>query len=148
MSSPLTHTLYTDYCKARNIELDEEQFSSFMAFFPALMVAGADGIVDREEWVYCKKLAAGLGASFSQENNLQETENLTLIYRGEFRFLIKNMEAWEDRFLQALKEYFAETPYAKTFVSETLYLFADASMGISQEEMDLINYLEMKLALR
>lgn len=148
MPTSLTDALYTDYLKVRNLELDQEQFCSFMAFVPALLVAASDGIVDREEWTYCKKLAAGLGASFSKESFPDETENLTLIYRGEFRFLIKHLEDWEGRFLEALKEYFSENGYAKTFVSETLYLFADASNGISQEEMDLINYLEMKLELR
>lgn len=140
--------LYQDYTAIRNLDLDEEQFASFMAFFPALMVVSTDGIVDRDEWQYCKKLASGLGSSYSYENYPEETENLTLIYRGEFRFLLKNLSDWEDRFLLALKEYFPENEYAKKFVSETLYLFADASNGISQAEMDLINYLEIKLDLK
>lgn len=140
--------LYKDYTAVRNIELDGEQFASFMAFFPALMVVATDGIVDREEWQYCKKLAAGLGNSYSNGKHAEESENLTLIYRGEFRFLLKNLKTWEDRFLEALREYFPQNDYVKRFVSETLYLFADASNGISQDEMDLINYLEMKLDLK
>jgi len=148
MSDDKIRQLYTDYTSVRNIELDEEQFSSYMAFIPAVMVAASDGIVDREEWNYTKKLSGGLGSSYSHERFQDETENLTLIYKGEFKYFIKHQEEWEDRFLDALKDYFAKNEYAKKFVSETLYLFADASNGISQEEMDLINYLEMKLELK
>ena len=148
MSDDVIHQLYVDYTAVRNIELDEEQFASFMAFIPAVMVAASDGIVDREEWKYTKKLSSGLGCSYSHERFTDETENLTLIYKGEFRYFIKHQEEWEDRFLEALKIYFAKNEYSKKFVSETLYLFADASNGISQEEMDLINSLEMNLELK
>ena len=148
MSDSLTHTLFTNYAQVRQLTLSEEQFSSFMAFYPALLVAASDGIVDREEWAYCKKLAAGLGASFCNDGDVEEANFLTQTYRDEFRFLINHLQEWKEPFLEALKEYFSANSYAKTFVSETLYLFADASNGISQEEMDLINQLETSLELK
>ncbi|MEM7548756.1 MAG: hypothetical protein AAF363_03730 [Bacteroidota bacterium] len=140
--------LYKDYTQERKIDLSPEQFASFLAFYPALLVASSDGIVDKEEWLYCKKLASGLGNSFSRDDSEEDHENLTLIYRYEFRYLLKNQEIWEERFLKVVKEYLSENSYAKEFVNETIYLFADASNGISQEEMDTINCLEIKLDLK
>jgi hypothetical protein len=121
----LVHDLYQEYTRERNIELTEEQFGSFMAFIPALLVAASDGMVDKDEWLYCKKLASGLGNSFSEGENEEAHENLTLIYRYEFKFLLKNLDRWEESFIKALKPYLKENDYAKEFVNETIYLFAD-----------------------
>jgi len=140
--------LYREYTEERFLEMSEQQFASFLAFFPALLVAASDGIVDREEWLYCKKLASGLGNSYKEGDSEEAAENLTLLYRGEFKYLIKNLEAWEQKFLTALEAYLTENPQAKEFVSETLYLFAEASSGVSQREMDKINYLEKTLDLK
>jgi hypothetical protein len=149
MTHPLVRALYLEYTKERNIELTEEQFGSFMAFIPALLVAASDGMVDKEEWMYCKKLASGLGNSFSEDDENEEAhENLTLIYRYEFKFLLKHLDRWEKPFLQALKPYLEENDYAKEFVGETIYLFASASQGISQEEMNKIKLFEQEFDLK
>ena len=144
----LLEELYNDYSKERNIELNPDQFGSFLAFYPALLVVSSDGIVDKKEWLYCKKLASGLGNSFSKDDSKEDHENLTLIYRNEFRYLLKNQDKWEERFLEVTKDYLEANTYAKEFVNETIYLFADASNGISQEEMDTINMLEIRLDLK
>ncbi len=150
MSNGLEHIrpLYEEYTVERYIEMSEQQFASFVAFFPTLLVAASDGIVDREEWLYCKKLASGLGHSYKEGDSEEAAENLTLLYRGEFKYLIKNLQDWEEKFLNALKTYLAANEHAKKFVAETLYLFAEASSGVSQEEMDKINYLEKTLELK
>lgn len=140
--------LYQEYTQERHLEMSELQFASFLAFFPTLLVAASDGVVDREEWLYCKKLASGLGYSYQEGDSEEAAENLTLLYRGEFKYLIKKIEVWEEKFLIALKGYLGENEDAKEFVSETLYLFAEASSGVSQEEMDKINYLEKTLDLK
>jgi len=138
--------LYREYTKKRFLDLTEDQFGSFLAFFPTLLIAASDGIVDKEEWLYVKKLASGLGIAFSDSDmSGDKAENLTLIYKNEFRYLLKNLDEWELKFLVALKSYLKYNGHAKQFVSETLYLFAEASEGISQEEMDKINYLEKLL---
>lgn len=147
MASNPVHALYLEYTKERNLELTEDQFGSFMAFFPALIVASSDGMVDKEEWMYCKKLASGLGNSFNETDNDEESENLTLIYRYEFRYLLKNLDKWENKFVKALKLYLQENEYAKEFINETIYLFASASQGISQEEMNKIKHFEQELDL-
>jgi len=140
--------LYEEYTKERFLDMSEQQFGSFLAFFPTLLVAASDGIVDREEWLYCKKLASGLGNSYSEGDSEEAAENLTLMYRGEFRYLLKNLDAWEEKFLTALKPYLEVNEHAKKFVAETLFLFAEASSGVSQEEMDKINLLEKTLDLK
>lgn len=148
MSEMQIDKLFESYTKQRNLRLSKDQFASFVAFFPALLVAACDGIVDKDEWMFCKKLASGLGNTFSDiEMNHEEAENLTLLYKNEFRYLIKNLTQWEETFLTSLKDYLKENEYAKEFVIETIYLFADASNGISEEERSKINYLEKTLAL-
>ena len=104
--------LYQKYKEARAISLSQEQFTSFLAFFPVLLVAASDGIVDRDEWLYCQKLAYGLGASYQKEDNPDDRQLLTQLYRKEFAFLLSNLSVWEEEFLLALEGYFGQHPYA------------------------------------
>lgn len=133
--------LYQKYKEARALSLSQEQFTSFLAFFPVLLVAASDGIVDREEWFYCQKLAYGLGASYQEEDEPNDRQFLTQVYRKEFAFLLSNLAEWEEEFLTALEGYFGHHSYAKKFVTQTAYLFADASNGICHEEHDKLAYL-------
>jgi tellurite resistance protein len=145
---PTVNDLYQDYTKERNLLLSPDQFASFLAFFPSLLVVSSDGFIDKEEWLYVKKLAKGLGNSFSEEElSAEEIENLTLIYKSEFRYLLKNLPLWEKRFLNTLREYLLVNDYAKQFVVDTLFLFADASDGISDSEQKKIKYIKESLAL-
>lgn len=138
--------LYHRYKKVRSVPFNEEQFTSFLAFFPVLLVAASDGVVDREEWRYCQKLAGGLVASY-QHDEEQGADALTRIYRKEFVFLLSNLEVWEEEFLLALEVYFQLNPYAKKFVTQTVYLFADASEGICEDEQNTMEYLCLRLKL-
>jgi hypothetical protein len=70
-----------------------------------------------------------------------------LIYKSEFRYLIKNLDQWQDKFLAALKEYFEKNEASKEFVLETMYLFAHASDGVSADENEVIDYLTKELGL-
>jgi hypothetical protein len=139
--------LYHKYKKSREIPFSQEQFTSFIAFFPVLLVAASDGVVDREEWRYCQKLAGGLVASYGKTETPQEADALTRLYRKEFVFLLSNLEEWEEAFLLALEAYFQLHPYAKKFVTQTVYLFADASEGICEEEQNTMEYLCLRLKL-
>jgi tellurite resistance protein len=141
-------SLYLRYTNERKISLNKDQFASFVAFFPALLVVACDGIVDKEEWLFCKKLAKGLGNTFSNTAlNNAEAEELTQVYKTEFKYLLKNLEDWEVGFLNTLRDYLKLNQYAKEFVIETIYLFADASNGISDEERNKISFLEKTLEL-
>ncbi len=140
--------LYSEYSKERNIKLNKEQFVYLINLYPALRVALSDGILDKEEWITVKRLAKILGDEFASEDFGEEKEeNLMLIYKAEFRYLIKNLEEWEPRFLNALKDYFKENEPSKEFVLETMYLFAHASDGLSKEEESTIDYLTSQLGL-
>lgn len=141
-------TLYKEYMDARFIALNKEQFIYIINLFPALRVVLSDGIVDRDEWNTVKRLAKILGNEFaSSDLGEEKEENLMLIYKSEFRYLIKHLDQWEDKFLEALKEYFTENDASKEFVLETMYLFAHASDGLSTDETATIEYLTQKLGL-
>lgn len=134
MPNQQVRKLYQHYKDLRQIPLSADQFTSFLAFFPALIIAASDGIVDREEWLFCQRLAHGLGHSYREELNAGDTEKLTLLYRQEFAYLLQHLPQWEERFLTTLEQYFEENHFAKKFVSQTIWLFADASNGVSSEE--------------
>ncbi len=145
--SPINQ-LYEEYSNKRNIKLNKEQFVYLVNLFPALRVALSDGMVDDDEWVTVKRLAKILGDEFASDDLGQEKEeNLMLIYKSEFRYLIKNLEEWEEKFLLALKDYFKENEASKEFVIETMYLFANASDGVSDEEIKNINILTDRLGI-
>lgn len=140
--------LFKEYTKERFINLNKEQFVYIVNLFPALRVVMSDGIVDQDEWTTVKRLAKILGDEFASEDlGHEKEENLMLIYRSEFRHLVKNLDTWEEKFLAALKEYFNENDTSREFVVETMYLFASASDGVSEEENEVIEYLTKELGL-
>ncbi|MDQ3534455.1 MAG: hypothetical protein M3421_02385 [Bacteroidota bacterium] len=140
--------LYQEYVNHRKVELNKEQFVWIVNLFPALMVVLSDGIVDSEEWAEVKKLSSKLGKEFSSEDKGANQEvNLTTIYRTEFQFLLKNRDKWEVKFLNALKDYFEENKESKSFVLESMFLFAKASGGISTAEADTIEFLTKVLLI-
>jgi len=140
--------LFKEYTKERFLKLNREQFVYIVNLFPAFRVAMSDGIIDQEEWVTVKRLAKILGDEFASDDLGEEKEeNLMLIYRSEFRHLIKNLDKWQDKFLAALKDYFSENATSREFVVETMYLFASASDGVSEEENEVIEYLTKQLRL-
>jgi hypothetical protein len=148
MAEQAVRKLYEQYLVKRSLKLNVEQFESFLAFYPALLVVASDGIVDKEEWLYCRKMASGLGNSFSEDTmSMEETNRLTAIYRTEFKYLLDNLEEWKDPFLDTLKVYLDHNSYAKQFVNETAHLFAQASKGVSDEEADTIQVIEKRLEL-
>ncbi|WP_340154040.1 hypothetical protein [uncultured Marivirga sp.] len=140
--------LFKEYTQDRYIKLNREQFVYIVNLFPALRVVMSDGIMDQEEWITVKRLAKILGNEFASEDLGEEKEeNLMLIYRAEFRHLLKNLDKWQSKFLTALKDYFNENVTSKEFVVETMYLFASASDGVSVEENEVIEYLTKELEL-
>ena len=148
MSEFILKDLQEEYQKERNIILNQEQFVYLVNLFPSLLVVLSDGIVDREEWVTVKKLAKILGTEFASEDlGIEKEENLSLIYRAEFRYLLKHREQWEEKFLDGLRIYFQQNDGSKDFVVETMHLFAHASDGISDIEDATIQKLCDKLGL-
>jgi hypothetical protein len=140
--------LYIEYSRVRNIDINKEQFIYILNLFPALLVVLSDGIVDGDEWKTVKKLATILGKEFATTDlGMEKEENLTLIYKSEFKYLLRNREIWERKFLDTLKAYFTKNQSSKEFVLETMFLFANASDGISIEEDKMIDALTTELGL-
>ncbi|HAA16925.1 MAG TPA: hypothetical protein DCE41_36515 [Cytophagales bacterium] len=148
MATDKMNSLFEQYTAERYISLNKEQFIYIANLFPALLVVLSDGIVDTEEWQTVKKLAHILGAEFATEElGEDKEENLTLIYKNEFRYLLKNREDWEEKILEALKDYFTQNDSSKEFVVETMHLFANSSDGISVVENETIEKLTAELGL-
>jgi len=146
--SPIDN-LYFEYTKVRNIDINKEQFIYILNLYPALLVVLSDGIVDGDEWKTVKKLATILGKEFATTDlGLEKEENLTLIYKSEFKYLLKSRTQWERKFLDTLKEYFTKNHSSKEFVLETMFLFANSSNGISIEEDKMIDSLTEELGLQ
>lgn len=141
--------LYENYTQTRFLELNKDQFITIVNIFPALLVVLSDDILDREEWTTVKKLARIVGIEFAtDEFGDEKEENLTLLYRAEFRYLLKNREIWEKEFLEALRDYFSYNASSKEFVLETMYLFSDASGGTSNNEEEKIQFLINELGIK
>ena len=148
MAEDKMNALYKEYTAERYISLNKEQFVYIANLFPALLVVLSDGIVYTDEWQTVKKLAHILGSEFATEEfGEDKEENLTLIYKNEFRYLLKDREQWEEKFLDALKDYFTQNDSSKEFVIETMHLFANASDGISVIENETIEKLTQELGL-
>jgi tellurite resistance protein len=140
--------LHKVYCIDRNNSLTVDQFTSFLAFFPVLLVAAADGVVDENEWEYCRRLASSLAYSYSDELSEAEINQLTQAYQTEFSYLLTNLKQWQERFLEALEEFFSINKYAKVFVAQTAWLVAAASDGVSQTEKMKMQELAERFSLK
>ena len=148
MSSVTINSLFAEYTEERNVKVNEEQFTSFTVFFPALLVIISDGIVDMEEWEYVKQLSRFIAKSFKEDEKATiDIEELAKAYRHEISYLIKHLRDWQDKFIGALQSYINEHPEVKSSVLETMELFAEASEGTSDEEEKLITDLKEKLNL-
>lgn len=140
--------LYTSYIDKREILIDKNQFIRLLTVYPALVVLMSDGVVDKEERLIMNIHASKLGYDFASDDlGLEKEENLMLIYKAEFTFLIKNRHEWECKFLDTLKEYLENNEKEKSLVKETMQLFASASNGTSKEEDQAMASLEEYLSL-
>ncbi len=140
--------LYHDYILERDIPLHKHQFIHLLKIYPSLVVLMSDGIVDKEERLIMNIQASKLGYDHATDDlGIEKEENLMLIYRAEFRYLIKHRHEWERKFLDALKEFLENNEEEKSLVKETMQLFASASQGTSVEEEFAIGQLKMYLSL-
>ena len=140
--------LYDSYLKFRNITLNKNQFIHLLKVYPALIILMSDGVVDKEERLVLSVQASKLGYRLASDDlGMEKEENLMLIYKAEFKYLIKNRHLWECKFLDTLKEYLQDNHKEKAIIKETMQLFASASQGTSKEEshaMDLLReYLDL-----
>lgn len=106
-----------------------------------------DGVLDKEEWEGVLRTAKGLTMEYGLNLTKEEMEALERSFRTEFRYLLDNIEKWQKKFLNALKNHISENKFDKEFVLETMYLFANAADGISAIEQETIQQLSQRLGL-
>ncbi|WP_421873568.1 hypothetical protein [Marinoscillum sp.] len=139
--------LLEEYKKTRNVEITLDQFLYMLNLYPSLIVCMCDGVLDKEEWDGVLRLAKGLALEYGDGMNDQEMEQLEQSFRTEFRYLLDNIEKWQKKFLNALKNHIGNNKADKEFVLESMYLFANAADGISEVEQETIHVLSERLAL-
>ncbi len=140
--------LYEFYKKERTLNLNLEQFTMFVEFFPALLVIMSDGILDSEEEAYIEKLSHNMGNSFLGEGlSVKKVLELNDIFKTEFQYLMQNLDYWQDHFLNSLKNHLHIYPTEKEIILETLYLFAKKSKEERKEENKTIDFLKGQLDL-
>lgn len=142
--------LYKDYTEERFLQINKEQFIYLMHLLPSCLIVMSDDILDHDEWVTLKHLSKILGSEFATEDlgvNEKE-ENLMLIYKGEIRYLLKNRNVWETRFIKALREQLKLNVSSREFVKETMDLFAAPEQSPKKEELEAYNSLMDRLQLK
>ncbi|QSE97538.1 hypothetical protein [Fulvivirga lutea] len=149
MSAGKIDSLYKEYTEARFLEVNKEQFTYIAHLLPACILVMSDGQLDSEEWMTLKRLSKILGDEFATEDlgTDEKEENLMLIYKAEIRYLLKNREMWESKFLEALKEHLQTSPSSKEFLNETLDLFAGPDADPDPQEKDTYDVLKRQLGL-
>ncbi|MCC5921832.1 MAG: hypothetical protein LAT68_15090 [Cyclobacteriaceae bacterium] len=141
--------LYKEYQQYRSTTITEDQFVSFAVFFPTLLVIISDGVVDMDEWEYVKQLSQFMANTFKDDNEGNiNVKKLSKSYLEEISYMIKFQEDWRSDFINALRPYLKDRPEVKNTVLETIYLFAEASEGISEEEQEAIDDMKEKLQLK
>lgn len=141
--------LYYEYTQVRFLDINKEQFIYVAHLLPSCLIVMSDGLLDREEWVTLKKLSKILGNEFATEDLGEEEkeENLMLIYKAEIRYLLKNRDKWEDRFIAALRDYLSVSAASKDFVRETMDLFASKEQNPDEVEFKTYKRLQAELNL-
>ncbi len=146
--TPQIEKLYKEYKRIRPVKIDVHQFTYLVNLFPAMMVVMSDDVLDATEWEAVKRLAGAMAQSLPEEQlEPEEQEGLERVFVTEFRYLLDNTERGKSKFLNALGDLVKENNQNKEFVLESMYLFANASDGISSEEQSAINDLSKRLNL-
>ena len=142
--------LYKEYTQARFLDISKEQFIYLMHLLPSCLIVMSDGLLDREEWITLKRLTKILGDEFATEDlgEVEKEENLMLIYKGEIRYLLKNREQWEEKFIAALRDYLKINASSREFVKETIELFAAPEQNPKEEELEMYLELTNRLQLK
>lgn len=142
-----TENLYKKYCAERSASLTDQQFGSLVMFFPALLVIMSDGVVDEEEWIYVKYLAKFISDTMKDEVAEEDLGALQEVYYKELEYLVDpdHLERWKPEFLMVISEYVDGHPDVKEDIEDILYIFADASDGLSEEEEEQIELIKKEL---
>ena len=140
-------TLLEEYRKTRKSELSIDQFTYILKIYPSLLVCMSDGKLDKEEWDGVLNISKGLALLYIDQQPNTSAEKIESLFRTEFKYLLENIDKWEKKFLNTLKNYLDDNSDEKEFVYEAMYLFANAADGISHDEQRKIDELSSRLSL-
>ena len=136
--------LYQDYQKSRRIRMPKPQFVYILKMYPALLVCMSDGVLDKEEWDGIVMATRGLASEFVTSPT-DNQDMIAMSFRTEMRYLLDNVDKWKKKFLNALHFSIKNDKLDQEFVLETMYLFANITDGISEEEESAISELTRRL---
>ena len=146
MTAFLLNDLHEEYTETRKLKLNVEQFLAFVAYYPALLVAKTDGVVDEKEWSLLQELANRIVAETLPQNaDKEEVKDYKGLFFNEFHYLVENLDQWDRKFMKALKQVLEQRPELVEMVSSALYALADISKGICEKENTMIEYLRSEL---
>lgn len=133
MAKSKIDNLYTEYTQVRYLDINKEQFTYIALLLPSCLLVMSDGLLEKDEWLTLKQLTKILGDEFATEElgTDEKEENLFLIYKAEIRYLLKQPDKWQTKFLGALKEYLVDHPSSREFVKETMELFTSNELSPS-----------------
>lgn len=135
--------LYNDYRSETKTILSFEQFSSIIMSLPALCVALADDVIDKEERFFL----ASISESLVNEDYSNQQEKL--LYTSEFYhqllYLSNNLFKWKEKMLLLLTESLIGDLEGKNFIKKMMYDVAESSNGIDEAERKIIEELQKKL---
>ncbi|MDJ1482385.1 hypothetical protein QNI16_17905 [Cytophagaceae bacterium YF14B1] len=141
--------LHEEYQEVRKIKLSNEQFTAFITYYPALLVAKTDGEVDEKEWSLLQGLANHIVAETLPSNaDKEEVKDYKELFFNEFKYLIDNLDIWDRKFMKTLQKLLNQRPELIETVSGTLYALADVSKGVCEKENTMIEYLRSELKIK
>ncbi len=140
--------LYFEFKNLTQSNLLEEHFERLVFYFPAILVVVSDGVVDKQEWTYVKYLAKFIAETFIGDESDPRHSELIEEYSKALKFMVENASNWENKLLTVLKENLELAPEVKEDIYDSLFLFAEASDGASEEEKKKIESLSNFLSLR
>lgn len=126
--------------------LEDNVFVAAISLFPAILVANADGSIDKKEKEYLAVLADSF-AFHSEDLTDEEKEKLSDSLFQLLTFLSANDKLWQDSFLKALKHIVNEDSDAKNEIAIIIEHIARVSDSISLDEQSKINWLKNELAI-
>ncbi len=139
--------LLQEYLKIRKSNLSIDQFTYILKIYPSLLVCMSDGKLDDAEWHGVLNISKGLALLYLDQQPNAKAEEIEVLFRTEFKYLLENIDRWEKKFINTLSNYLEEHAEDKEFVFEAMYLFANAADGISHEEQRTIDRLASRLSL-
>ena len=139
--------LLQEYLKIRKSNLSLDQFTYILKIYPSLLVCMSDGKLDDAEWHGVLNISKGLALLYIDQQPNAKAEEIEVLFRTEFKYLLENIDRWEKKFINTLSNYLEEHQDDKEFVFEAMYLFANAADGISHEEQRTIDRLASRLSL-